>query len=95
MILFEKKKEEICKNPKLKKAERDEKIHKLILSLNLRRYCCRMRIMSYKDLVQDIIPIDYFLSNCFPIEQGILARTSNVVPMQKSKINKVRDNYST
>ena len=55
---FEKKKEEICKNPKLKKAERDEKIHKLILSLNLRRYCCRMRIMSYKDLVQDIIPID-------------------------------------
>ena len=54
---YEQKKNEICANPKLSKKERESEITKLLLSLKLRRYCCRMRIMTYKDLVQDILPV--------------------------------------
>ena len=54
---YEQKKNEICANPKLAKKERESEITKLLLSLKLRRYCCRMRIMTYKDLVQDILPV--------------------------------------
>ena len=55
---YEIKKNEICSNPKLNKKQREEDISKLIKSLKLRRYCCRMRVMTYKDLVQDIIPVN-------------------------------------
>jgi len=54
---YEQKKNELCSNPKLSKKERESEITKLLLSLKLRRYCCRMRIMTYKDLVQDILPV--------------------------------------
>ena len=37
--------------------EKEKKKQELLLSLKLPRYCCRMRMMSYKDLVQDILPI--------------------------------------
>jgi len=52
---FEDEKEKICNDPKLNTYQVEEKIQKLIMSLKLRRYCCRMRFMTYKDLVQDII----------------------------------------
>ena len=54
---YEQKKQEICSNPKLSKKEQEAEISKLLLSLKLRRYCCRMRVMTYKDLVQDILPV--------------------------------------
>jgi DNA-directed RNA polymerase subunit N (RpoN/RPB10) len=55
---YEKEKNEICANPKLNKKDREENISKLLKSLKLRRYCCRMRVMTYKDLVQIILPVE-------------------------------------
>ncbi len=54
---YEKKKADICSNPNLTKKEQESDISKLLKSLKVRRYCCRMRIMTYKDLVVDILPI--------------------------------------
>lgn len=54
---FEDKKEIICKNPKLTEKDKGEEIQKLINSLNLRRYCCKMRLMTYKDMVYEILPV--------------------------------------
>ena len=54
--IFEDKKNEICKDPKLSKEQQELKIQEVVMSLKLRRYCCRMRIMSYKDMVYEIIP---------------------------------------
>jgi len=56
IIDYEKKKEEICSNSKTTMKEKEDNLSKLLLSLNLRRYCCKMRIMTYKDTVQDILP---------------------------------------
>jgi DNA-directed RNA polymerase subunit N (RpoN/RPB10) len=56
-IEYEKKKEEICNNLQLKNKEKEEALSKLLLSLNLRRYCCKMRVMTYKDIIKDIIPV--------------------------------------
>jgi len=52
---YDRKKLEICTNPKLSKKEQEAKISELLLSLKLRRYCCRMRMMTYKDLVYEIL----------------------------------------
>lgn len=57
IIEYETEKQSICTNPKMTIEQKEENISKLILSLKLRRYCCKMRIMTYKDIVQDIIPI--------------------------------------
>ena len=54
---YDTKKNEICANPKLSKKDKEEQISKLLNSLNLRRYCCKMRIMTYKDMVHEILPI--------------------------------------
>ena len=54
---WENKSDEICNNHKLSYEEKEKKKQELLLSLKLPRYCCRMRMMSYKDLVQDILPI--------------------------------------
>jgi DNA-directed RNA polymerase subunit N (RpoN/RPB10) len=54
---FETKKDLICSNPKYDKAKQGEEIQKLLKSLKLRRYCCRMRMMTYKDIVHEIIPL--------------------------------------
>jgi len=54
---WEEKSAEICNNPKLSEEEKEIKKSELLLSLQLPRYCCRMRMISYKDIVTDIIPI--------------------------------------
>lgn len=56
-IEYEKKKQEICDNIKYNQQEKEAEIQKLIKNLGLRRYCCRMRLMTAKDIVQDIIPV--------------------------------------
>ena len=55
---YETKKKEICDNPKLSAEDQEKEIQKLIQSLGIRRYCCKMRLMTCKDLVQDIVPIN-------------------------------------
>ena len=55
-IEFETKKTNICNNPHLTEEEQSLEIAKLIKSLGLRRYCCKMRLMSAKDIVQDVLP---------------------------------------
>lgn len=55
---YEEKKEKICENPNFSESDKELEIQKLIKSLKLRRYCCRMRLMTAKDLVQDILPVD-------------------------------------
>ena len=56
---FEIEKEKICSNSKLSNEEQQNEISKLLKSLKVRRYCCRMRIMTCKDLVKEIIaPIE-------------------------------------
>jgi len=57
IVEWESKTSEICNNNKLTLKEKEQKKQELLMSLNLRRYCCKMRIMTYKDIVQDIIPI--------------------------------------
>lgn len=57
IIEWETKSKEICDNPKYTKEEKEKLKEKLLKSIKLRRYCCRMRLMSYKDLVQDISPV--------------------------------------
>ena len=54
---YETKKDLICANPKFDKEKQGEEIQKLLKSLKLRRYCCRMRMMTYKDIVHEIIPL--------------------------------------
>lgn len=55
---YEDKKKVICDNKSLSEEERGLEIQKVIKSLNLRRYCCRMRVMTAKDLSEDILPVD-------------------------------------
>lgn len=55
---FEDEKNKICNDPTLTSKEIEEKIQKLIMKQPIRRYCCRMRLMTYKDLVQDLVPPD-------------------------------------
>jgi DNA-directed RNA polymerase subunit N (RpoN/RPB10) len=50
-------KTKICDNPKLLKEEKEELLTNLLLSFKL-RYCCNLRVMTYKDLVQEILPIN-------------------------------------
>ena len=57
VIEYETKKTLICNNPKLSVEEKDTQLSKLLMDANLRRYCCKMRLMTYKDIVQDILPV--------------------------------------
>ena len=56
-IEFETKKAEICNNPNLNEQQQGDEISKLVLTLNIRRYCCRMRLITAKDIVQDVLPV--------------------------------------
>ena len=57
VIEFETKKAQICNNPKISEEDQSIQISQLVKSLNLRRYCCRMRLISTKDIVQDVLPV--------------------------------------
>jgi DNA-directed RNA polymerase subunit N (RpoN/RPB10) len=57
VIEFEEKSKIICNNPNLSEEEQAEEISKLVKSLELRRYCCRMRLISAKDIASDILPV--------------------------------------
>ncbi|VVU94822.1 hypothetical protein CPAV1605_547 [seawater metagenome] len=48
---FERKKEEICNDPKTTETEKEKLVTELVNSMNLRRYCCKMRLITYVDLV--------------------------------------------
>lgn len=56
-LRYEQEKDKICSNPNLTPEQRDKELSKLLLSLGLKRYCCKMRMMTYKDIVQDILPV--------------------------------------
>jgi DNA-directed RNA polymerase subunit N (RpoN/RPB10) len=62
-IQYEEGKNIICSNPKLSPEDKEKELSKLLLSLKLPRYCCKMRMMTYKDIVQDILPINYDENN--------------------------------
>ena len=56
-ITYENNKKDICTNPTLSSDEKEKALSQLLLGLGLRRYCCKMRIMTSKDIVQDILPV--------------------------------------
>jgi len=56
-VEYENGKQAICSNPKFSTEQKENELSKLLLSLKLRRYCCKMRMMTYKDIVQDILPV--------------------------------------
>lgn len=53
---YEEKKQNICSNPSLDEEQKSKQITKLLLSFDLDP-CCNMRFMSYKKLVEIILPI--------------------------------------
>jgi DNA-directed RNA polymerase subunit N (RpoN/RPB10) len=55
IIKFEEEKNNICSNISISKERKEELITKLIMDLNIRRYCCRMRIMTYISLIDTLI----------------------------------------
>lgn len=63
IIDFEKKKYNICSNNDINDDDKQKQLTHLLLSLNLKRYCCRMRVMTYKDTVLDIEPVHDKLNN--------------------------------
>ena len=40
------------------KEEQEKQIQDLIKSLGIRRYCCKMRLFTCKDIVEDIVPVN-------------------------------------
>ena len=54
---FEREKEKICSNGKLTEEEQEKEVSKLLRNLKVRRYCCRMRIMTTKEMVKEIMPV--------------------------------------
>ena len=55
-LQYEEEKEKICNNPELSDEEKEIKISEIILKLNIRRYCCKMRLKTYKDIVNIVAP---------------------------------------
>jgi DNA-directed RNA polymerase subunit N (RpoN/RPB10) len=49
---FEKKKKEICNNPDNSENDKENQIKDLVNSQELRRYCCKMRLITYIDLIE-------------------------------------------
>ena len=56
-VKYEEEKKKIINDPKYSDEEKEELITKVLINLNIKRYCCKMRMMSYKDIVDIIIPI--------------------------------------
>ena len=56
-LIWEEKSAEICSNNKLSNKQKELMKSELLLSLKLKRYCCKMRMITYKDIVYDILPL--------------------------------------
>lgn len=54
---YEREKKKICSDLTLNEEEQEKEISKVLRNLPIRRYCCRMRLMTCKDIVQEILPI--------------------------------------
>ena len=54
-LLLEKEKDKICGNPEFSNEEKEAKIKNAINNLKLRRYCCKMRFITYIDTVKIIM----------------------------------------
>ena len=54
-IEYNLKKDQICANKDFTADQINDKLSDLMKSLKIRRYCCRMRLMSCKDLSKEII----------------------------------------
>ena len=48
---FEREKEKIFSNSKLSEEDQEKEVSKLLRNLKVRRYCCRMRIMTCRDII--------------------------------------------
>lgn len=57
VVEYEKNKDVICNNPNLSTEEKDIELTKLINNLKLKRYCCKSRMMTFKDIVQFIVAV--------------------------------------
>lgn len=57
-IEYDTKKEKICELKDLSEKEKALKIKELLNSLKIRRYCCKMRLMTSKDQSKEILPVD-------------------------------------
>ena len=54
-IEYNKERDKICADRSNTEADINEKLSKLMKSLKIRRYCCKMRLMSCKDLSKEIL----------------------------------------
>ena len=50
--VFEVRKDKICENPELSEEDKNLAIQKLVNEMNLRRLCCKMRLITYVDLIK-------------------------------------------
>ncbi|AYV78859.1 MAG: hypothetical protein Edafosvirus40_4 [Edafosvirus sp.] len=50
-LLYETELQKICDDPAVVESDKDELKIKLVNSLGLERYCCKMRLMTYKRLI--------------------------------------------
>jgi DNA-directed RNA polymerase subunit N (RpoN/RPB10) len=55
VLVYEEEMTKICNNPNLNSKQKDEGKAKLINSLGLERYCCKMRLISYIDMAELLI----------------------------------------
>jgi DNA-directed RNA polymerase subunit N (RpoN/RPB10) len=54
-LKYENEMDKICKNPNLTSGEKEKKKIELVKSLKIDRYCCKMRLISYVDLIKLLI----------------------------------------
>tara|TARA_A100001015_G_scaffold320383_1_gene446554 strand:- start:990 stop:1223 length:234 start_codon:yes stop_codon:yes gene_type:complete len=47
----------ICSNNSLSEEDQQKEISNLLKNIKVRRYCCRMRIMTSKNMVDEIMPV--------------------------------------
>lgn len=57
-IEFEYNKKNIYNDPNLSIDQKNEKLSNLLLSLGLENYCCKMRYLTYKDIVEILQPLN-------------------------------------
>tara|TARA_B100001248_G_C27395100_1_gene465018 strand:- start:2277 stop:2504 length:228 start_codon:yes stop_codon:yes gene_type:complete len=53
---YETEKIKICSNIRLNEKQQAEEIQKIFGGLGLKRYCCKMRVLTCKDMVHEIQP---------------------------------------